>query len=74
MTSRTVLVVEDDRTINDALAQRLRAEGYVVEQAFDGPGAVEIVDSNGNSMKLEAAGITIQASSKISITAGRPRT
>src|SRR6188472_3646763 len=41
MTSRTALVVEDERTINDALAQRLRAEGYVVEQAFDGPSAVE---------------------------------
>ena len=42
MTSRTALVVEDERTINDALAQRLRAEGYVVEQAFDGPSAVEL--------------------------------
>ena len=41
MTSRTVLVVEDDRTINDALTQRLRAEGYAVEQAFDGPTGVE---------------------------------
>jgi DNA-binding response OmpR family regulator len=45
MTPRTVLVVEDDRTINDALAQRLRAEGYVVEQAFDGPTAVEVAAS-----------------------------
>ena len=35
-------MVEDERTINDALAQRLRAEGYVVEQAFDGPSAVEL--------------------------------
>ena len=34
-------MVEDERTINDALAQRLRAEGYTVEQAFDGPSAVE---------------------------------
>lgn len=34
-------MVEDERTINDALAQRLRAEGYAVEQAFDGPSAVE---------------------------------
>src|SRR5687767_9176478 len=42
MTSRTALVVEDERTINDALAQRLRAEGYTVEQAFDGPTAVEL--------------------------------
>ena len=42
MASRTVLVVEDDRTINDALAHRLRAEGYAVEQAFDGPTGVEL--------------------------------
>lgn len=40
--TRTALVVEDERTINDALAQRLRAEGYTVEQAFDGPTAVEL--------------------------------
>ena len=43
--ARTALVVEDERTINDALAQRLRAEGYVVEQAFDGPTAVELAAS-----------------------------
>lgn len=42
MTTRTALVVEDERTINDALAQRLRAEGYHVEQAFDGPSAVDL--------------------------------
>jgi DNA-binding response OmpR family regulator len=41
-TTRTALVVEDERTINDALAQRLRAEGYDVAQAFDGPSAVEL--------------------------------
>ncbi|RYC13651.1 response regulator transcription factor [Nocardioides zhouii] len=44
-TARTALVVEDERTINDALAQRLRAEGYVVEQAFDGPTAVDLAAS-----------------------------
>jgi uncharacterized protein involved in type VI secretion and phage assembly len=38
----------------------------------DGPGAIEIVDSNGNSIKLETAGITIQAAAKVSITAGAP--
>ena len=43
--ARTALVVEDERTINDALAQRLRAEGYTVEQAFDGPSAVELATS-----------------------------
>ncbi|MEE6271778.1 response regulator transcription factor [Georgenia sp. MJ206] len=36
----TVLVVEDDEVINDGLATRLRAEGFTVVQAFDGPGAV----------------------------------
>ena len=38
----------------------------------DGPGAIEIVDANGNSVKLESAGITIQAAAKVSITAGAP--
>jgi uncharacterized protein involved in type VI secretion and phage assembly len=35
----------------------------------DGPGAVEIVDSNGNSVKLETAGITVNASAKVTISA-----
>jgi len=35
----------------------------------DGPGTVEIVDSNGNSAKLEASGITITASAKVTINA-----
>ena len=41
MGSSRVLVVEDERVINDAVADRLRAEGFVVEQAYDGPGAVD---------------------------------
>jgi DNA-binding response OmpR family regulator len=36
-----LLVVEDERVINDAVADRLRAEGFRVSQAYDGPGAVE---------------------------------
>ena len=35
----------------------------------DGPGAVEIVDSNGNSVKLETAGITVTASAKVTVNA-----
>ncbi len=38
--SRRVLVVEDDPVINQAVADRLAAEGYEVVRAFDGPGAV----------------------------------
>jgi uncharacterized protein involved in type VI secretion and phage assembly len=37
----------------------------------DGPGAVEIVDSNGNSVKLESAGITINASAKVTVNASQ---
>jgi uncharacterized protein involved in type VI secretion and phage assembly len=35
----------------------------------DGPGSVEIVDSNGNSAKMEASGITVTASAKVTINA-----
>lgn len=35
-----VLVVEDDVVINAALSDRLRAEGFTVTSALDGPGAV----------------------------------
>ncbi|CAI9419131.1 response regulator transcription factor [Nocardioides sp. T2.26MG-1] len=37
---RRVLVVEDDRVINQAVADRLEVEGYAVVRAWDGPGAV----------------------------------
>ena len=35
----------------------------------DGPGNVEIVDSNGNSIKLETSGISITASAKVTVNA-----
>ncbi len=38
--SRRILVVEDDQVINQAVADRLEAEGYAVVRAWDGPGAV----------------------------------
>ncbi|MEH6413440.1 phage baseplate assembly protein V [Pseudomonas sp. CGJS7] len=37
----------------------------------DGPGAVEIADSNGNSVKLETAGITITAAAKVTVNASQ---
>ncbi|MBD8506692.1 response regulator transcription factor [Hoyosella sp. G463] len=40
MTEPLVLVVEDDPAINQALSDRLAAEGFRVVRAFDGPGAV----------------------------------
>ncbi|MGN9812309.1 response regulator transcription factor [Micromonospora sp. BQ11] len=41
MRERRVLVVEDERTIAESVAARLRAEGFAVEVAGDGPSAVE---------------------------------
>ncbi|MBM0235049.1 response regulator transcription factor [Micromonospora sp. STR1_7] len=40
MKERRVLVVEDERTIAESIAARLRAEGFAVEIAPDGPSAV----------------------------------
>jgi DNA-binding response OmpR family regulator len=37
---RRILVVEDERTIAESIAVRLRAEGFAVELAHDGPSAV----------------------------------
>ncbi len=35
----------------------------------DGPGTVEVVDSNGNSVRMETSGITVNASAKVTINA-----
>src|SRR5216110_2339197 len=37
---KRVLVVEDERTIAESVAVRLRAEGFAVDLAHDGPDAV----------------------------------
>jgi DNA-binding response OmpR family regulator len=37
-----VLVVEDEPVINQAVADRLSAEGFEVRQAYDGPSAVDL--------------------------------
>ncbi|CAM5660210.1 Protein-glutamate methylesterase/protein-glutamine glutaminase [Streptomyces tendae] len=42
---RRVLVVEDDATIVDAIAARLRAEGFLVQTALDGPAAVDAAEA-----------------------------
>jgi len=39
--SRTILVVEDEASIAQAVAARLRSEGFTVEVAVDGPAGVE---------------------------------
>jgi DNA-binding response OmpR family regulator len=39
--SRSILVIEDEPTIADAVALRLRSEGFAVDIAADGPSGVE---------------------------------
>ena len=41
-TARRILVVEDEPVINQAVTDRLTAEGYDVVRAWDGPGAVAV--------------------------------
>jgi hypothetical protein len=36
----------------------------------DGPGAIEIADSNGNSIMLEASGVTVTTAAKVTVRAG----
>ncbi|RJS46849.1 response regulator transcription factor [Nocardioides cavernaquae] len=40
--ARRILVVEDEPVINQAVTDRLAAEGYDVVRAWDGPGAVDV--------------------------------
>ena len=36
----------------------------------DGPGAIAIEDANGNSIKLESSGVTVNSAAKVTVTAG----
>jgi uncharacterized protein involved in type VI secretion and phage assembly len=59
-------------TLDDSQGQerlKLETPGGQSITLKDGPGSIEISDSNGNSMKFEAAGITITASIKLTINA-----
>jgi uncharacterized protein involved in type VI secretion and phage assembly len=59
-------------TLDDSNGQ----ESFIVETPGgqkitlkDGPGMVEIMDSSGNSIKLESSGITVTASAKVTVNA-----
>ncbi|MBF6196003.1 MULTISPECIES: response regulator [Nocardia] len=45
--ARRILVVDDEMTIAESVAARLRAEGYTVELAHDGPSAVAAAEAVG---------------------------
>ena len=61
-------------TIDDSSGQeqlKLETPGGQIITLKDGPGAITIEDSNGNSIKLETAGITITASAKVTVNAAQ---
>ena len=43
MSQAKILLVDDDVTLHDMYAERLRAEGYVITSAYDGEEALERV-------------------------------
>jgi len=62
-----VKVTMDDTNGSEALT--LETPGGQSMTLKDGPGVVEIVDSNGNSIKLESSGITVTSSAKVTVNA-----
>lgn len=62
-----IKITLDDRDGQESLV--LETPGGQKMTLKDGPGSVEIVDSNGNSVKLETSGITVTASAKVTINA-----
>ncbi len=40
----TIAIIEDEQAISDSIAARLRAEGFAVEVAEDGPSGVDLVN------------------------------
>lgn len=62
-----VSVTLDDKDGQETLT--LETPGGQKVTLKDGPGMVEIRDSNGNSVKLEPSGITVTASSKVTVSA-----
>ena len=64
-----VKVTLDDQDGQESL--KLETPGGQKLTLKDGPGAVTIEDSNGNSVKLETSGITVTASAKVTINASQ---
>jgi uncharacterized protein involved in type VI secretion and phage assembly len=62
-----VSVTLDDKDGQETLT--LETPGGQKVTLKDGPGMVEIRDSNGNSVKLEPSGITVTASAKVTVSA-----
>lgn len=60
-----VVVTLDDASGSESLL--LETPGGQSVTLQDGPGSIEISDSNGNSITLESAGVTVRASAKVTV-------
>lgn len=59
-------------TLDDTQGQEtliLETPGGQTARLEDGPGRIEIRDSNGNSVTLESSGVTVQAAAKVTVSA-----
>ena len=63
-----VQVTLDDTDGRETL--KLETPGGQTVTLKDGPGVIEARDSNGNSVKMESSGVTVNSSSKVTINAG----
>ena len=52
MTSRTILIIDDDRELCDLVGELLRAEGFDVESHHTGAGAVDLAASGGHALVI----------------------
>ncbi|MEY4753075.1 MAG: hypothetical protein RJA44_750 [Pseudomonadota bacterium] len=64
-----VVLTFDDQSGQEALT--LETPGGQTFTLKDGPGSITLEDSNGNSIKMESAGITVQASAKVTVQAAK---
>lgn len=64
-----VAITLDDTQGSESLTLETPGGQKIVMQ--DGPGSILIQDSNGNSVKLDTSGITINAAAQVSVTASQ---
>lgn len=64
-----VKITLDDQNGQEKLI--LETPGGQTITLMDGPRSIEARDSNGNSIKMEAAGVTIEAAARVTINAGQ---
>lgn len=62
-----IVITLDDQSGQETL--QLETPGGCKLTLKDGPGTVTLEDSNGNSIKLETSGITVQAAAKVTVQA-----